>query len=357
MNAFIPAPAASVVLALAVLAAGPAAAQTAPAAPLSPLASMTVRVTRGPSAVALDAVVEAVRQTTLSSQVPGAIVSLTVKAGDTVRAGQPLLRIDAQSAQQGVSASVAHVEAAQAQLQIATRELERQKQLFAKQYISQAALDRSAAQVDAAQAQVRALQAQTRASQAQTGFYVVNAPYAGVVSDVPVAQGDMVMPGRPLVVLHDPSALRVSAAVPQALMGVAANAASVQYEIPGLGDNTRRRPAAVQVLPAVDAATHTAQLRVPLPALTQGAVPGMFARVWLDMPAAAASAPGRVFVPRSAVVRRGELQAVYVLDPSGQAQLRQVRLGPVSGDQVEVLAGLMDGDRVALDPQQAARTR
>ena len=330
--------------------------QPAPAAPAPALSFMTVRVSDGPRSVALDAVVEAVRQTTLSAQVSGAIVALSVKAGDTVRAGQPLLRIDAQSAQQGVAASVAQVEAAQAQLNIAVRELDRQKQLFAQQYISQAALDRTAAQVDAAQAQVRALQAQTRASQAQTGFFTVSAPYAGVVSEVPVTQGDMVMPGRPLVVLHDPAALRLSAAVPQALMGAAANPAAVQYEVPGVADGARKRPTAVQVLPAVDAATHTAQLRVPLPLGTQGAVPGMFARIWLDAPASA-GAPGRVFVPRTAVVRRSELVAVYVLDAAGLARLRQVRLGPVAGDQVEVLAGLMDGDRVALDPQQAARTR
>jgi hypothetical protein len=77
---------------------------------------------------------------------------------------------------------------------------------------------------------------------------------------------------------------------------------------------------------------------------------------------ASAEAPGtagrdRLFVPLSAVVRRAELAGLYVIDPQGRPLLRQVRLGPVAGNEVEVLAGLSAGDRVALDPQAAARIR
>ena len=138
----------------------------------------------GAQEVSLDAVVEAVRQATLSAQVPGAIVSLNVKAGDRVRAGQELLRIDASAAQQNVAGSTAQLEAAQANLRVASKELDRQKQLFQKQYISQGALERAQAQYDAAQAQVQAQQAQTRAAQTQTGFFSVRAHLNGVVFDV-----------------------------------------------------------------------------------------------------------------------------------------------------------------------------
>ena len=105
------------------------------------------------------------------------------------------------------------LQAAQAALNLAAQDLERQKALQQKQYISQAALERSQAQWEAAQAQVKALKAQTSVAQAQSGFYVVQAPYAGVVSDVPVASGDMAMPGRPLVAMYDPARMRVTAAV------------------------------------------------------------------------------------------------------------------------------------------------
>lgn len=311
----------------------------------------------GAQDASLDAVVEAVRQATLSAQVPGAIVSLNVKAGDRVRAGQELLRIDASAAQQNVVGSTAQLEAAQANLRVASNELDRQKQLFQKQYISQGALERAQAQYDAAQAQVQAQQAQTRAAQTQTGFFSVRAPFHGVVSDVPVTLGDMAMPGRPLVTLHDPSALRVSAAVPQSMIeGVRKQLKSVRYEIAG---HTSVAAVSVQMLPAVDPVTHTAQLRVALPAGIEGLVPGLFARVWVPGSLASAAAHngikdaaqgGRVFLPLTAIVRRAEMTGVYVMDAQGKPRLRQVRLGRTTDQTVEVLSGVSAGEPVVSEP-------
>jgi RND family efflux transporter MFP subunit len=303
----------------------------------------------GANEVSLDAVVEAVRQATLSAQVPGAIVSLNVKAGDRVRVGQELLRIDASAAQQNVAGSTAQLEAAQANMRVAGKELERQKQLFQKQYISQGALDRAQAQFDAAQAQVNAQQAQTRAAQTQTGFFSVRAPFSGVVSDVPVTLGDMAMPGRPLLTLHDPSALRVSAAVPQSMIeGVRQQIKTVRYEIAG---HTSVSAAHVQLLPSVDPVTHTAQLRMALPAGVEGLAPGMFARVWVPVtPLAPNAKDARVFLPLTAIVRRAEMTGVYVMDAQGQPRLRQVRLGRTTGQTVEVLSGVSAGEQVVTEP-------
>ena len=106
----------------------------------------------------------------------------------------------------------------------------------------------------------------------------------------------------------------------------------------------------------MDAATHTVQLRVALAPDLQGATPGMFARLWLPA-AALAAGELRVQIPASAVVRRAEMTGVYVLDAQGRPLLRQVRLGRRSGEQVEVLSGLRPGDKVATDPQAAAKVR
>ncbi len=317
--------------------------------------------------VSLDAVVEAVRQTTLSAQVSGAIVSLRVKAGDSVKAGQELLRIDARSASQATAASDAQVQAAQSALSVATKDYERQKQLFQKQYISQSALERAQAQWQSAQAQVRAQQAQAGVARTQSGFFAVNAPYAGVVSDVPVTLGDMAMPGRPLVTLHDPSALRVTAAVPQSVMAGLSDTGAVRLELPGLATGLLQ-PTQVQLLPVVDAATHTAQVRLSLPADLKGVAPGAFARVWLPVPgtgtgASAGAGTGiaaqgaRLYVPASAVVRRAEMTGLYVVNAQGLVLLRQVRLGGAKGELVEVLSGVSQGEKVAADPQAAARVR
>jgi membrane fusion protein, multidrug efflux system len=115
----------------------------------------------------------------------------------------------------------------------------------------------------------------------------------------------------------------------------------------------------VQVLPAADAATHTLTVRADLAPRTEGLVPGQFARLWL--PAAGTAEVEGVartaspWVPLSAVVRRAEMTGLYVLDAQGRPLLRQVRLGRSDGERVEVLAGLSAGERVAAEPQAAAR--
>lgn len=308
-----------------------------------------------------DGVVEAVRQTTIAAQVPGAVVDLPVKVGDRVQAGQLLLRIDARSADQGAAASDAQVQAARAGLDVATREYTRQQKLREKQYISQAALDQAEAQFKAARAQVAAQVAQAGAARTQTGLHTVRAPYAGVVSEVPVQLGDMAMPGRALVTLYDPSTLRVTASVPQSLLGALQGAPSeaVRVELPGL-PTAQQWPAAarVQLLPTVDAATHTVIVRADLAKGLDGVAPGMFARLWLPV---AGQEPGlaiqRVTVPLSAIVRRAEMTGVYVQGEGGKPLLRQVRLGRVDGDRVELLTGVAPGEPVVVDPQAATRAK
>ena len=310
-------------------------------------------------ATGFDAVVEAVRQTVVAAQVPGAVVQLGVKVGDRVTAGQVLMRIDARAADQTAAASDAQLQAARASLEVASKDFERQKLLFQKNYISQAALERAESEFKATQAQANAQSAQSGAARTQSGFYVVRAPFGGVVSEVPVSLGDMAMPGRPLLTLYDPAALRVTAAVPQSLSATLGAAPALRIELPGLPAAEQWvTPARSQLLPTVDAATHTVQWHADLPAGIAGVAPGMFARLWLPVSGAAGhpdTAP--MNVARAAIVRRAEMTGLYVLDPAGKPVLRQVRLGRVEGDQVEVLSGLMAGERVVADPQAAARVR
>jgi RND family efflux transporter MFP subunit len=319
------------------------------------LAAVQAQPGTGASPTVHDGVVEAVRQTVIAAQVSGAVVELPVKAGDRVKAGQLLLRLDARAADQGAAASDAQVRAARAAQDVAAKEFARQQQLAAAQFISAAALDRAQAEFKAAQAQAEAQLAQAGAARTQTGFYVVRAPYAGVLSEVSVTLGEMAMPGRALVTLYDPGALRVSASVPQSAATTIGDGKAVRAEIPALAEAAQRMqtPLRVQVLPAADAATHTVTLRADLPPELNGAMPGQFARLW--WPSAKDSAAASPWVPLQAIVRRAEMTGLYVLDPNGRPQLRQVRLGRNDGRNVEVLSGLSTGERVAIDAQAAAR--
>lgn len=318
-------------------------------------------VTAQPAAIAssgFDGVVEAVRQTVIAAQVSGAVIRLDARVGDSVKAGQVLLQIDARAADQNAAASDAQVQAARASLEVATKEYERQKQLFKKNYISQAALERAESEFKATRAQVAAQGAQAGAARTQSGLHVIRAPYAGVIAEVPVSLGDMAMPGRPLITVYDPSSLRITAAIPQTVAAQVVAGQLPRAELPGLAAQRQWvTPVRMQLLPTVDAATHTVDLRVDLPAGLEGVSPGMFSRLWLPLAGGGAGGTPSLSVPLTAIVRRAELTGLYVLNAEGRPLLRQVRLGRAEGDKVEVLSGLMPGERVATDPQAAARVR
>lgn len=299
----------------------------------------------------IDGVVEAIRQTRVTAQVTGAIVDIRVKAGDTVRAGQELLKLDARAAQQTAAASAAQVLAAQAQQDEARKELARQRELFNQNYISRAALDRAEARHHSTQAEANALRAAAGASQIQSGFYIIKAPYDGVVSEVPVALGDMAMPGKPLLTLYDPTALRVSAKVPEAMFSKHAQA-SARLAL-GQSGEVAIAPTSMQWIPQADPTTHTVELRLELPSGLPQAIPGAFARVYL----ASSTESERLYIPASAVVRRAEVTGVYLLNDEGRPVLRQIRTGPLREGFVEVLSGLSLGQHVALDPALASRKR
>ena len=302
----------------------------------------------GTRRVTLEATVEAVRQAVLSTQVPGAIVSLSVKAGDRVRSGQELLRVDARAAQQQVLGSNAQLQAAQAQLKVAALDLNRQKQLFDRQFISQGAMDKSQMEYDAAKAQVDAMQAQNKAAQVQTGFYVVHAPYDGIVNDVPVVLGDMAMPGRPLVVMYAPGQMRLSASVPQSLVPWAKDARSIQYDIEGVTSQPLNAGNS-ELLPSADPLTRTLTLRLSLPQGLNLLAPGMAAKVHLL--GAQPQGEGRIWIPARALIQRAELNAVRVVNAQSGISLKQVRVGERLNDQIEILSGLRPGEQVLLPTQ------
>jgi len=322
------------------------------------LRAVTVQSAAGQGVYSADATVEAVRDARLSSQVSGRIVELLVRAGDRVQAGQVMVRLDQSAANQQVAGSQAQVAQAQAMLAAAKGDYERTQQLYQKDYISKAALDHAQAQFKAVQAQARALSAQAAGTSVQSTYYTVRAPYAGWVSQVNVSLGDMASPGAPLLSMFDPAAMRLTVQVPESVVSRLDVGKPATIDLPGHGGGARQQTGVrTTVLPSLDVGTHSATVRVDLSTQTFQLVPGQFARVSLPLKASADGIPSRpsLMVPSDAVVDRGELTAVYVVTDKGEARLRQVRLGRVTGAQTEVLSGLQPGEKVALDPVAAAQ--
>jgi len=294
-----------------------------------------------------EGVVEAARQSTVSAQIAGRVKEINFDAGDTVKKGQIILRIDEREASQALAGSQAQVMQAQAAMQNAKSNYERSRQLFAQKFISQAALDKAQADYKMALAQAAASEAGAGQSALARGYAAVTAPYGGVVSARLVEVGEMVTVGKPLMTGFDPAQLRVIVNVPQYKLAEIGAHPQATVEMPTL--NRRVQAASVTVQPAADARTHSSQVRLYLPANEAGFYPGMYVRVHFVVGKA-----NKLLIPASAVVRRSEVVAVYVVDDKGMVKLRQVRLGESAGqNEIEVLSGLNAGEQVALEPVKA----
>jgi len=250
-----------------------------------------------------------------------------------VRQGETLMRIDAREASEGAAA-------AQAQLAQAKAHYERTKSLVAQKFMSPAALDQ-------AEAAYKAALATANASGTNLSHTNITAPMAGIVAERHTELGEMATPGKPLVTVYEPKGMRVIASVPQFKLAEIRKAAKARVEFPESGlwvDATR-----VEILPAADPRSHTVTARLYLPESLAGVIPGMAARAHF-----VAGQGNKLTVPPGAVLRRGEVTGVYVVDDGNTPRLRQVRLGEaVDGGRLEVLSGIRPGDKVVLDPVKA----
>jgi len=293
---------------------------------------------------AADAVIEAIRQATVAAQLSGTVTQILVDAGDRVKKGQVLARIDTRETDAQVAAGRAGVAQADALLAQARLNLERTKSLLEKNFVSQAALDKAESDFDAAKAAADSARAgQTQADTARS-YAELRSPIDGVVTRRLMEPGEMAAPGRGVVAVHDPSALRAVGNLPQYVMPKAVAVTRARVELSQLNrivDATK-----VTVLPASDARLLSTQIRADLPASESAAVaPGAAAKILVTIGRAR-----KLVVPAEALIRRGELTAVNVLAAGGKPQLRQVRVGTTVEGSVEVLAGLSEGDRVLAAP-------
>lgn len=326
-----------------------------PASPATPalpeLATFTVAASQGGGERRWDGVVEAVQQSTLSAQTAARVASVAVDVNDRVEAGQVLLRLSAVEQQAGARSAQAQLRAAQAQASEAEANYRRYAELAPQQYVSKTQLEQARAARDSAIAARDAARAVLAQASQQSDYTVLRAPYAGVVARRHVEPGEAVQPGQPLIDVIAPGALRVELQLPEREAEAIRAAGSAEL----LLDDGRRVPAGrVTVYPYADAGSHSTTVRVEL-IETQGLKPGDSARlVFASAPVSGQKNAGMVRIPQSALLTRSEITAVYVV-ADGRLQLRQLRLGERSGDQVQVLAGLKPGDVVAADPLAAVQ--
>jgi RND family efflux transporter MFP subunit len=308
------------------------------------LATMPVTAQAAPTERVLDGTVEAVNQSTVSAQTAGRVEAIYFDVNDTVPAGALIIRIRSTEQAASLTQAQAALKEATAREAEAQTRYERIADMYQRKVVAKATYDEASAARDAAVARLIAARAGLEAAREGVAYTEIRAPYPGVVTQKHVQVGEAVAPGTPLMTGASLDELRVVAEIPQSVIDPVRSARKAAV----YADGRRIEATGITIFPAAQPETNTFRARIDLPQGVQGLAPGMFVKVGLIVGEAE-----RMLVPRSAVVQRSEMRGVYVVAPGGRVSLRQVRLGHARGGQVEVLAGLADGERIALDPVAA----
>jgi len=237
----------------------------------------------------------------------------------------------------------AALEEATARFEQAESEFERISAMFENETVPKARYDQARANYDAARARLDAARSGVATAEEQLEYTVVRAPYAGIVSARHVEVGELVRPGQPLMSGLSLESLRATVDVPQSMIEPIRRIGRAFIYV---GED-RIAGENLTFFPIADPQSNTFRVRVDLPTGSATLYPGMFVKVGFVI-----GETQRLLIPAAAIVYRSELTAVYRVY-GDEVNLQQVRLGRRYGDNLEVLAGLTEGEVVATDPVRA----
>jgi RND family efflux transporter MFP subunit len=296
-----------------------------PAAPGESLPPAAVRVQKieAVKQPVLEEVVGTVQpklQAVIEAKVSGRITRLPVVLGQSVKQGDALVELATQEIQ-------AKLDQARAAFQQAEVDFKRVSNLRKQEAATQAELDTAQSRYDGAKAVVAE-------AEALSGYAKIAAPFDGVVARKLADEGDLAMPGKPLLELEGRAGLRLVADLPSALARAVRSDARLSVHVDVLASDLTGTVA--EISPAADPASRTVRVKVDLPD-TPGLSAGQFGRLRVPV-----SEGTFLFVPPTALVQRGQLEILYVAT-DGKAQMRLVRSGKHTAEGVEFIAGLASG--------------
>lgn len=301
--------------------------------------------------------VRAAQASQLAAQMMGTLVEIRVHEGDRVQRGQVLAVIDDAQPRSALERAVSALTAAQQEVAasesdytLADSTHKRYQTLFDRKSVSPQEFDEIKARRQAALARrdmsvAGEAQAEAALSQARTslGYSRIRAPFDGVVTEKKADLGALASPGLPIFTLEDTQRYRLEAPVDESNLRLVRLGQSLPVTVDAL--NAEPLPGKVSnIAPAADPSSRSFLVKVDLPA-DQRLRSGFFGRVRI-----ARGERTALLVPRTAVVDRGQLQAVYILDTNRIANLRYVTLGKAVAQQVEILSGLESGEVLVTAP-------
>jgi RND family efflux transporter MFP subunit len=265
------------------------------------------------------------------------ILEVRVNTGSVVHSGEVLATLDDREVRARAQQARAALTGAQAHAVQAQTDLRRVRTLFQKQAATSEDLDAVEARAKATRAQVAQARDAVTEAEVLLGETTVRAPLDGVVAARLVDPGDMAEPGKPVLVIQDPHALRLESYVPTRCAGMLAIGAEVPVRFDAPARELQAR--IEEIAPTADPQSRTRLIKATLPPAPD-LQPGLFAT--LRAPCGRHVA---VLIPTRAVMRKGQLEMVYVLE-HGHPRLRDIKTGVRYADQSEVLSGLHAGEQV-----------
>ncbi len=321
---------------------------TPPSVKLSAENVATATVTELRSGPAVSGQLTPAREATVRAQVGGSLLTLTVDEGQPVRAGQAIAKITARDLDDAMSSAEAAVKSAETALTVATSEQSRTSNLVKGGALAARDLEQANNMVSNAQAMVAAAKARQRNVWQQIDDTTVKAPFAGIVSDRPAHQGDVVSPGTPIVTIIDPSSMRLEASVPADQISQVRAGALVPFRVRGYPEQVFTGKVD-RLSPTADPVTRQVVVFVSLANTGGRLIAGLFAEGRIDTE----SRQG-IVVPMSAVDETGAAPTVTRVR-DGKAERVAVTLGLRQGDVelIEIKTGIAAGDVVILGSSKA----
>lgn len=328
--------------------------QSAPLQHVSDIKLESVKVSELPDTFEVTGTVRARTSAMVSTRIPGVISIMRVREGDRVKKGQLLLQLDAHENQATAGVATAGIEEAQrvidegvARKKLAYATFERYQQLYKEQAISRQEYDikqteNEMATQNLARAQARLKQAQQGAKAATTvaDYTRIVAPISGVVVSRQADLGGSVFPGQPIMTIEDDGTYQLELAIPETMAAKVRPGTPVQVTMDAI--STVFASKISEIVPAADPASRTFTAKIALN--QKGLKSGMFGRGTIGLGTGAKG----IMIPKSALLERGSLVSVWVVDKEKIARLRLVKTGKTSAERVEVLSGLSDGEQIAI---------
>ncbi len=293
-------------------------------------------------------------ETRLGFRVGGKMIERLVEVGTTVRAGQPIARLDPADLQLAAAAARTQIVQVEAERRFAEGDLRRYRDLREKNFISQAELDRRASTFESTDARLEAARAQSRQAANQAGYAVLAADSAGVITAIEAEAGQVVAPGQTVARLARAGETEVVVAVPESQHGLVEQAKEFSVTLSALPGRTWKGRLR-ELSPSADPVTRTYAAKITILSPGTDVELGMSARV----SALLGGTGTRIELPVSALYGKGESIQVWLVeaikDGIGSVRLQPVRTGGLSGDRVLIESGLTPGDMVVVAGAQLLR--